>query len=132
MSAAIYLVTEKQTPGLPAIDGKQLSNALDDLDFLAEKLNLEPLGSFVHITSLDLEGTLGETGVDLMDYMVPQNQWFEAENLLETVFALRVHLERQRDAIAGGAMVLPDLKALELALELCETREIQVRLTIDI
>jgi hypothetical protein len=132
MSTAICLVTEKQTSELPAIDGKGLGLALDDLDSLAEGLNLEPLGGFVHITSGELEGATGGAGVDLMDYMVPQSQWFEAENMLETVFALRVHLERQPQAIAGGAAVLPELKALELALELCETREIRVRLTIDL
>ena len=132
MSAAIYLVTEKVILGLPNIDGTQLSIALDDLDFLAEKLDLELLGNFVHISNNELEDALGNAGVDLMDFMLPETQWFDAENILETVFALRVHLEKHLDSIQNSSLTLPDLRALELALELCETREVRVRLTIDI
>ena len=132
MNAAIYLVTEKVILGLPNIDGTQLSIALDDLDFLAEKLDLELLGNFVHISNNELEDALGNAGVDLMDFMLPETQWFDAENILETVFALRVHLEKHLDSIQNSSLTLPDLRALELALELCETREVRVRLTIDI
>ena len=132
MSAAIYLVTEKVILGLPNIDGTQLSIALDDLDFLAEKLDLELLGNFVHISNNELEDALGNAGVDLMDFMLPETQWFDAENILETVFALRVHLEKHLDSIQNSSLTLPDLRALELALELCETREVRVRLTIEI
>ena len=132
MNAPIYLVTEKVILGLPNIDGTQLSIALDDLDFLAEKLDLELLGNFVHISNNELEDALGNAGVDLMDFMLPETQWFDAENILETVFALRVHLEKHPDSIQNSSLTLPDLRALELALELCETREVRVRLTIDI
>ena len=132
MNAPIYLVTEKVILGLPDIDGTQLSIALDDLDFLAEKLELELLGNFVHISNNELEDALGNAGVDLMDFMLPETQWFDAENILETVFALRVHLEKHLDSIQNSSLTLPDLRALELALELCETREVRVRLTIDI
>ena len=132
MSAAIYLVTEKEVVGLPVIDGKRLSLALDDLDFLAQKLDLELPSSFLHVTKEELEDVIASTGVDMMDLMIPETEWFDAENLLETVFALRVHLERHPEAMLHSASVLPDLRALELALELCEAREISVRLTIDI
>jgi hypothetical protein len=132
MSAAIYLVSEKEVLGLPVIDGKQLSNALDDLDALAQTLNLELLSDFIHITNNELEDALDSAGVDLMDFMIPETQWFEAENLLETVFALRVHLEKYPASLQNSRLVLPDLRALELALELCEAKEVPVRLTIDI
>ena len=132
MSAAIYLVTEKEVLGLPVIDGKPLSNALDDLDALAQTLNLELLSDFIHITNNELEDALGNAGVDLMDFMIPETQWFEAENLLETVFALRVHLEKHPASMQNSSLALSDLRALELALELCEAKEVRVRLTIDI
>ena len=132
MSAAIYLVTKKEVVGLPVIDGKRLSLALDDLDFLAQKLDLELPSSFLHVTKEELEDVIASAGVDMMDLMIPETEWFDAENLLETVFALRVHLERHPEAMLHSASVLPDLRALELALELCEAREISVRLTIDI
>ena len=132
MSAAIYLVTEKEVVGLPIFDGKRLSLALDDLDFLAQKLDLELPSSFLHVTKEELEDVIASAGVDMMDLMIPETEWFDAENLLETVFTLRVHLERHPEAMLHSASVLPDLRALELALELCEAREISVRLTIDI
>jgi hypothetical protein len=128
MSAAVYLVTEKHLLGLPTIDGKQLSNAFDDLDFLAENMGLELLSSFLQVTKDELEGA----GVDLMDFMMPQTEWFEAGTVLETIFALRVHLEKHSTAIPNAEAVLPDLRSLELALELCEAKGVCVRLTIDI
>jgi hypothetical protein len=128
MSSAVYLVPEPSLIQMPVIDGKCLSSALEDLDVLAEQLQLEPLSSFVHVTNEEIE----DAGVDFMDFLMPQTQWFNAENLLETVFALRVHLGKHPQAILNSELVMPDLKALELALELCETNNIAVRLTIDI
>ena len=132
MSTAIYLVTKKEVQRLPVINGKQLSNALDDLDALAQKLDLELISDFIHITNNELEDALESAGVDLMDFMIPETQWFEAENVLETVFALRVHLEKHPEDIQNSSLLMPDLRALELALELCEAKEIPVRLSIDI
>jgi hypothetical protein len=128
MSGAVYLVPEPNLVEIPVIDGKALSNALEDLDVLALTLGLEPLSSFVHVTNDDLKNA----GIDLMEFLIPQAQWFEAENMLETVFALRVHLEKHSKAIPNIELVMTDLKALELALEVCENHHVRVRLTIDI
>ena len=67
-----------------------------------------------------------------MDFMMPQSEWFEAEDVLETVFNLRVYLEKHQAAIADVLTVLPELKLLELALELCETNLIDVRFTLEV
>jgi hypothetical protein len=128
MNAAIRLAVQGHFIQLPAFDGKQLYQSLEDLDVLAQKLNLEPLGSFVAVTKEEID----DAGVDLMDFMMPQSEWFETEDVLETVFNLRVHLERQPHAIANIATVLPELRSLELALEMCETNQLAVRLTIEV
>jgi hypothetical protein len=128
MSSAVYLVPEPSLAEIPVIDSKALSNALEDLDVLAEQLELEPLSSFLHVSRDEIE----DAGVNLMDFLMPQTQWFEAENMLETVFALRIHLEKHPKAISNIELVMPDLKALELALEVCENHKVRVRLTIDI
>ena len=128
MSSAVFLVSERNLAELPVIDGKHLSSALEDLNVLAEGLGLELLDSFLHVTKDELEGA----GVDLMDFVMPQPEWFAAEHLLETVFALRVHLEKHPNAILHSELVLPDLRTLELALELCEAKGVAVRLTIDL
>ncbi len=128
MNAAISLAVQGRFIELPTFDGRQLYQALEDLDFLAQKLKLEPLGSFIALTEEELE----DSGVDLMEFMMPQSEWFEAEEVLETVFDLRVHLERHPDAIANTLTVLPELKLLELALEKCETKQIAVRLTLEV
>jgi hypothetical protein len=128
MNAAISLSVQGDFLQLPTFDGTQLYQALEDLDFLAQKLNLEPLGSFLGITKDEIE----DAGVDLMDFLMPQTEWFEAEDVLETVFDLRVHLEKQPQSIANTVCVLPELKSLELALELCETKHIAVRLTLEV
>jgi hypothetical protein len=112
----------------PTFDGAQLYQALEDLDSLAQQLNLEPLGSFIAVTDEEIE----DVGIDLMDFMMPQTEWFEAEDILETVFDLRVHLEKQPDAIPNSTTVLPELKLLELALEKCETSNLAVRLTLEV
>jgi hypothetical protein len=127
MNAAISLAVQGLFLDLPTFDGRQLFQALDDLDFLAEKLNLETLGSFVYLTKEEIE----DAGIDLMDLMMPQYEWFEAETLLEIVFKLRVQLESQPAEIPNTAKVLSALRSLELALEECETKHLAVRLTIE-
>jgi hypothetical protein len=127
MSSAIYLVPEPSLVEIPVIGGKALSNALEDLDILALTLGLEPLSSFLHITNDELENA----GIDFMDFLIPQAQWFEAENMLETVFALRVQLEKHPKVIPNIELVMTDLKALELALEVCENHHVRVRLTLE-
>ena len=79
-----------------------------------------------------LQEDIEDTGVDLMDFMMPATQWFEADDVLETVFELRVHLEKKSEAIANTLTVLPELKLLELALEQCETNQIAVRFTLEV
>ncbi len=127
MNAAMSLAIQGRFIELPTFDGKQLYQALDDLDFLAQKLNLEPLGSFLYVTEEEIENA----NVDFMDFMMPQPEWFEAEDVLEIVFELKGHLERHPNAISNTLRVLPALKSLELALELCETHNIAVRLTLE-
>ncbi len=128
MNAAISLAIQGRFTELPAFDGRRLYQALEDLDVLAHRLNLEPLGSFVAVTTEEIE----DAGVDFMNYMMPQNKWFEAEDVLETIFDLRVHLDRHPDAIPNALSVLPELKLFELALELCETNSLAVRLTLEV
>jgi hypothetical protein len=128
VNAAVTLAAQKLLIGLPAFDGRLIYQSLEDLDVLAQKLNLEPLDSFLAVTNEEME----DASVDLMDFLMPRTEWFEAEDILETVFALRVHLERQPDAVASTATVLPELRSLELALELCETNQIAVRLTLEV
>lgn len=128
MNAALSLAIQGRFIELPAFDGRQLYQALEDLDLLALELNLEPLGSFIAVIKEEIE----DAGVDLMDFMMPQTEWFEAEDVLETVFNLRVHLEKQESAIPNALTVLSELKLLELALELCETNQIAVRFTLEV
>ncbi len=128
MNAAISLAVQGRFIQLPSFNGSLLYQALDDLDFLAQKLNLEPLGSFLGVTREEIE----DAGVDLMDFMVPQTQWFDAEDVLETVFDLRVHLEKHSQSVANSSTVLPELKLLELSLELCETNNLAVRLALEV
>ncbi len=128
MNAALSLAIQERFIELPTFDGTRLYQALEDLDILTQKLNLEPLGSFIILTKEEIE----DAGVDLMDFMMPQSEWFEAEDVLETVFNLRVYLEKQESAIPNALTVLPELKLLELALELCETNQIAVRFTLEV
>jgi hypothetical protein len=128
VNASISLAVQGRLIGLPTFDGNHLYRALEDLDSLAQTLNLEPLGSFLVVTKEEIE----DASVDLMDFMMPHTEWFEAENILETVFDLRVQLERQPNVIPNGSTVLPELKLLELSLELCETNHIAVRLRLEV
>ncbi len=128
MNAALSLAFQGRFMQLPAFDGARLYQALEDLDVLAQKLNLEPLGSFVALVGEEID----DAGVDLMDFMMPQTEWYEAEDVLKTVFDLRVHLEKQPAEIPNVLTVLPELKLLELALELCETNQIAVRFTLEV
>ena len=86
MGAALYIVLERQIPGIDTmIDGKMLSSAEKQLAEAAKRLGVCPLMEFFSISPDEAAGFLEGEGIKPE---IPAEQWFPAEEGLKTVEAL--------------------------------------------
>jgi hypothetical protein len=86
MGAALYVVLEKELPGVDTLlDGKMLSKAEKDLEEAATRLGVRPLMEFFSVSADEVSDLLGDDAAGLD---IPAQQWFAAEEGLRTVDAL--------------------------------------------
>jgi hypothetical protein len=115
MGAALYIVLEKQIPGLDTmVDGKMLSNAEKRLAEAATRLDVRPLMEFFSMNPEEAGGFLEGEGLD--DVGVPAEQWFSAEEGLRTVQALLgeaescSELKNTKEDLVGFEQVLREVQ----------------------
>jgi hypothetical protein len=107
MGAALYIVLEKEIPGVDTmIDGKMLSRAEKDLAGAAKRLGVRALMEFFSTSADEVSDLLGE---DAAGIEIPPVQWFSATEGLKTV-----------QALLGEAESSPDLKGAKDDLLGCE------------
>lgn len=92
MGAALFVVLERPIDGIDpcATSGKALARCSDELDSLAEELNVTPLGQLVSMSPDDVEGMLdlGGIGPDELDGLPDELQEALANNVNEINSAL--------------------------------------------
>lgn len=131
MGAAIYPVFESDLPEYDAgaIIGKALSRQLEQLDDIAEQLDVMPLSQMIDGRTM-AEMTLGED--DDFVATLPPVQWHPASAGLATLRALLRHLEAHPDAVEDVSATSKDLRDIETVLEIAENRQIRFNLLVDI
>ena len=88
MGAPLYIVLEKQIPGLDTtVDGKMLSRAEERLAETSARLGVRPLMEFFSMNPEEAGGFLEGEGLEGV-VEVPAEQWFLPEEGLRTVQAL--------------------------------------------
>lgn len=112
MGAALYIVLEKNIPGLDTmIDGKMLNKLEEDLAEAAERRGVRPLMEFFSTDADEASDLLGE---DIEGIEIPPAQWFSADDGLKTVDALLAEvaapseLSAAREDLLGCQRVLRD------------------------
>lgn len=115
MGAALFITLEKEIPGFDTIvSGKALSRSADRLERIARKLGVKPLMEFHSANAVDAADFLEAHDVEGVE--IPPEQWFDPDEGLATVLALRSHLEKQPKALVNTADVIADLDAFERVL----------------
>ena len=132
MSAALYIVLEREEPGLETyVDGKALSRAEAELAALAQSLQITPLMDFFSINPEELLANVEGLGADLSEGAAPPEEWFAAAAGLVTVRALLQHVETHLDSFPSGAAVASELTGFAELLEQAEKRGIRWHLAVD-
>ncbi len=129
MSVAIYIVCESEVDGEDtAVDGKALGHVDPDvLDGMARTLGCTPLYDFMSFAADDISEFVDD--IDALD--LPDDSWFPAKDGLQTVRALRTHLQANPADVPDPDQVIEDLNDFERVLGALETRGAGFRLAID-
>jgi hypothetical protein len=136
MSAALFIVPEREVEGLDTfVDGKALAH-VEDFDGLARAAGVRPLMEFFSETEGDLLSVFGEEGDDgefhLPEGMeAPETAWFEAAAGLETVRGLLRYLAAHPDAIPRSRTVVEDLRGFEEVLSGLDKAGVRWHLSVD-
>lgn len=118
MGLGWHVILESELP-VPAADpalGRSLIFYQHELDELARSLELTPLTAFVSAVPERVAEYLREQGLDPEQFPIDEEEWFPAEEGLQTVHALADHLRGKPGAVTDAFKVLRDLEALERVL----------------
>ena len=131
MGVAYYIALERDDAGFdPFVNGKFIARDAEELDVIAKRLGLRPLGDFVQVTTEDLEDTFGED--EDAGELPTQATWYAPDELLRTVNGLTEYLEQNPSALHGSSETLEDLAEYEQVLTQAQAAAVRVRLAIDI
>lgn len=124
MSLAYFIVVNHPEPGFDTfVNGKYVAKQSEQLDTLAKRLGVTPLESFLSVSQNVAEE------FDLAD--TPTEEWFDAEQGLQTVQALIQHLELHPDEVKNVKGVLEDLREYEEVLKNTQKAKMKWRFEMD-
>jgi hypothetical protein len=132
MSVAWYIVLEREIPGFDHfVNGKALGRAGKVLDALAEEVGVQPLAKFFSVSPEELLGFAEDHGVDLKENAIklPHEQWFSAEDGLQSVRALMQAAESGK--IRHVDQILSDLKEFHKVLKVAKENGVGWHLAVD-
>ncbi len=129
---AYYVVLENEIPGLDVyVNGNALAKESDVLERLAKQIGATPLLGFFSVSPVELESLVeghGET-IENLGVKPSAEQWFSAEDGLNTVRKLIIHLETLKPGRSTQA--LSNLKEFERVLEAASKGGVRWHLAID-
>jgi hypothetical protein len=116
MSVALFIVPEREIPGLDVfVNGKALGHC-KQLDLLAKRAEVRPLMEFFSVDPESAAAFCEEAGADAPEGGFPPEQWFPAEEGLTTVRGLLSYLEANPTEVKDSSAVIEDLKEFESLL----------------
>jgi hypothetical protein len=127
MAASLYIVVEGEDPGYDIfVNGQALARNEDALERLAERLHVTPLLEFFSADENSMSLLL-EQGVANPDWAqhLPQPQWYDAPDGLQTVCALIDFLADDPAALGSDTeLVLGELREYERVLRKTAHRQL--------
>jgi len=112
MGVAYYIVLDNENPGFETlVNGKAVARARDAIYAITEKLGLKGIDDLTSFGDLDDEFELPE------EYRETQTPWFEPQEGITWVSAIRESIAANPSAVAEGERVLSDLAEYEALLK---------------
>jgi hypothetical protein len=130
LSAALYIILENKIPNLDEfVNGKCLSKELDTLEKLAKELGIKPLMSFYSTNGDDVRSVLGDESPEELGIKIPMEEWFTAEDGLQTVRALLTHFEKSKSR--SSEKLVSDLREFDHVLSAAQQHQVRWHLAVD-
>jgi hypothetical protein len=132
MSAALYIVLERQVPGFDHhVNGKALGRSGELLDVLADKVGTKPLMAFFSASPEEMSEFVKSHGEAVQETATafPSERWFSAEEGLVTVRGLRDAARSEK--IIDVEKILADLEEFERVLDAARVRGVRWHLAVD-
>jgi hypothetical protein len=113
---ALFIVPEREIPGLDVfVNGKALGHS-EELDRLAERAGVRPLMEFFSQDPAEAAAFFEDEGADPPDDGFPPEVWFPAADGLTTVRGLLSYLEANPTEVKDSSGLIEDLKEFESLL----------------
>jgi hypothetical protein len=131
MSVALFIVTEREVPGLETdVNGKALGRS-NRLDKLAKQAGVRPLMDFFSEDPEEAVEMAEELGRPVPAGGFPPVEWHTAVDGLVTVRGLLAYLAVHPDAIPKAADIADDLREFEQVLAGLEQVNVRWHLAVD-
>jgi hypothetical protein len=128
---AFYIVLQETIPGVDAtgLEGRALSKHTDKLDSLAKEAHVQPLLSFFSVNTEEAMAFFNAHEVAPQGIQIPDEQWFSAEEGLNTITVLLKSVGLM--AAAERLALAKELTDFQQVLEAAQVRNVRWHLAID-
>jgi hypothetical protein len=131
MGVALFIVPEREIPGLDVfVNGKALGHS-KELDRLAERAGVSPLMEFFSENPESAAAFCEDAGGDPPEEGFPAEEWFPAEDGLTTVRGLLSYLEANPTEVRDSSALIEDLKEFESVLSRLASEGVGWHLAVD-
>jgi hypothetical protein len=131
MGVALFIVPEREIPGLDVfVNGKALGHS-EELDRLAERAGVRPLMGFFSQDPAEAAAFFEDEGIDAPEDGFPLEEWFPAEEGLTTIRGLLSYLEANPAEVPDSSGLIEDLKEFESLLGRLASEGVGWHLSVD-
>ncbi|WP_165226931.1 hypothetical protein [Aquisphaera insulae] len=131
MSTALFIIAERDVPGLnPYVNGKPLAHE-PNLDRVAKAAGVRPLMEFFSVDPEEAAAMMEDLGQDPPAEGFPAEAWFEAAEGLATVRGLSRQVGADPSAVRDPEAVLEDLRGFEEVLSGLQAAGVRWHLSVD-
>lgn len=131
MGAAYFIAINSDEPGFDSfVNGKAIALDSEGLERVTQSLGLKEINEFVSAAPEELAAMAEEFGVD-EPFDVPDEEWFEADEGLGWIAAIREFIESHPDSVSDSQAVLSELAEYQAVLEQVKAAGLRWHFSVD-
>jgi hypothetical protein len=130
MAGGWHVRLERDLPGVEIATGSgvALLYRQRQIDELAERLRLLPLSRFFSTNPDAVSAYLAEQGLNPAEFDLPDEEWYDPADGLETVRGLLVAIRTEPESIPKSDKIVLDLEGIEQVLTLAAMHNVRFHL----
>jgi hypothetical protein len=121
MSAAFYIVLDRETPGFnTTVNGKFLAKDADRIDRVSKAIGIPSLSDFICFSPGSAESIVENSGKspnEMETAELPQQRWFDAQAGLDFIEKIAAFIDENPTIVKNTKGVLDDLEEYKVVLQ---------------